>query len=86
MLDVLATDAPGVNPLQLLATGATEVRATFPGDQLNGILSAYMSGIKGAFAVGIGRVGLAFVEGGGAAQEEDYYALLLMKNISLGYS
>ncbi|KAH7234358.1 hypothetical protein B0J15DRAFT_554884 [Fusarium solani] len=61
MLDVLATDAPGVNPLQLLATGATEVRATFPGDQLNGILSAYMSGIKGAFAVGIGRVGLAFV-------------------------
>ncbi|KAF4334007.1 major facilitator superfamily transporter [Fusarium beomiforme] len=61
MLDVLPTDAPGVNPLQLLATGATEVRATFPTDQLNGILSAYMSGIKGAFAVGIGGVGLAFV-------------------------
>ncbi|KAM5347630.1 hypothetical protein ACJ41O_007454 [Fusarium nematophilum] len=61
MLDVLATDAPGVNPLQLLATGATEVRATFPADQLNGILRAYMSGIKGAFAVGIGGVGLAFV-------------------------
>ncbi|EXL90503.1 hypothetical protein FOIG_16254 [Fusarium odoratissimum NRRL 54006] len=61
MLDVLPTDAPGVNPLQLLATGATEVRATFPTDQLNGILSAYMSGIEGAFAVGIGGVGLAFV-------------------------
>ncbi|KAH7230224.1 major facilitator superfamily transporter [Fusarium redolens] len=61
MLNVLPTDAPGVNPLQLLATGATEVRATFPTDQLNGILSAYMSGIKGAFAVGIGGVGLAFV-------------------------
>ncbi|TVY75315.1 putative efflux pump gsfJ [Fusarium oxysporum f. sp. cubense] len=61
MLDVLPTDAPGVNPLQLLATGATEARATFPTDQLNGILSAYMSGIKGAFAVGIGGVGLAFV-------------------------
>ncbi|WKT53554.1 Major facilitator superfamily [Fusarium oxysporum f. sp. vasinfectum] len=61
MLDVLPTDAPGVNPFQLLATGATEVRATFPTDQLNGILSAYMSGIKGAFAVGMGGVGLAFV-------------------------
>ncbi|KAK2923074.1 MFS transporter superfamily [Fusarium oxysporum f. sp. vasinfectum] len=61
MLDVLPTDAPGVNPFQLLATGATEVRATFPTDQLDGILSAYMSGIKGAFAVGIGGVGLAFV-------------------------
>ncbi|TVY59933.1 putative efflux pump gsfJ [Fusarium oxysporum f. sp. cubense] len=61
MLDVLPTDALGGNPLQHLATGATEVRATFPTDQPNGILSAYMSGIKGAFAVGIGGVGLAFV-------------------------
>lgn len=61
MLNKLATSAPGVNPLEVIATGATQIRVVFPPDQLPGILVAYMAGIKAAFAICIAFVGIAFV-------------------------
>ncbi|KAH7014639.1 efflux pump antibiotic resistance protein [Microdochium trichocladiopsis] len=53
--------APEVNPHQLIATGATQIRITFPADQVPGILQAYMAGIRVTFAIATASVGLAFV-------------------------
>ncbi|KAL1889238.1 hypothetical protein Sste5346_008992 [Sporothrix stenoceras] len=52
--------APSVNPLVVIATGATELWTTFPEDVLPGVLKAYMSGLKVAFAIAIAGVGSAF--------------------------
>ena len=42
-----------------MATGATDLHKVFSGDDLSGILVAYMAGIKVAFAVTIGAVGIS---------------------------
>jgi hypothetical protein len=42
-----------------VATGATDLHKTFSGDELSGILVAYMAGIKVAFAITIGAVGIS---------------------------
>ena len=59
MLLELPKKAPLVNPLQVVATGATELWHTFGPDVLPGVLEAYMSGIKVAFAISIAGVGTA---------------------------
>jgi MFS transporter, DHA2 family, glioxin efflux transporter len=61
LVSVLPTSAPDVDPLAVIATGATELRNAFPAEQVPGILVAYMAGIKVTFAIAIGAVGLAFV-------------------------
>ncbi len=61
LISVLPTTAPLVNPLSVVATGATEIRNVFPADQVPGILLAYMDGIKVSFAIAVGAVGAAFV-------------------------
>lgn len=58
MLKKLATTAPNVNPGALIATGATQIRAAFP-DDIDGVLLAYMAGLKATFAVSVGMVGFA---------------------------
>ncbi|KAL4881202.1 MFS general substrate transporter [Aspergillus karnatakaensis] len=58
MIKELATSAPDVNPMLVIATGATQIRDVFP-DQLDGILQAYMAGLKATFAISIGTVGFA---------------------------
>ncbi|OKL59456.1 hypothetical protein UA08_05288 [Talaromyces atroroseus] len=46
--------APDVSVPQVVAVGATEIRSTFPSSQVQGILRAYMAGLKAAWAMGIG--------------------------------
>ncbi|KAL5333229.1 MFS general substrate transporter [Aspergillus crustosus] len=58
MIRTLATTAPDIDPMLVIATGATQVREAFP-DHLDGIVEAYMAGIKATFAISIGTVGLA---------------------------
>lgn len=53
--------APEVDPSLVVATGATQLRAVFDTEQIQGILLAYMAGIKVAYAIGIGGIGLAFI-------------------------
>ncbi|CAK7207725.1 hypothetical protein SEUCBS139899_010536 [Sporothrix eucalyptigena] len=53
--------APSVNPAVVVATGATDLWTTFSSDVLPGVLEAYMSGLKVAFAIAIASVGTAFV-------------------------
>ncbi|KAK3207478.1 hypothetical protein GRF29_103g1161474 [Pseudopithomyces chartarum] len=59
LLQNLARTAPSVNPALVVATGATDLHKVFSGDELSGILVAYMAGIKVAFAVTIGAVGIS---------------------------
>ncbi|KDN71340.1 putative major facilitator superfamily transporter [Colletotrichum sublineola] len=50
-----------VDPITVIDTGATQIRTMFAADQVSGIVLAYMSGIKVAFAISIGATGLACV-------------------------
>ncbi len=59
-MNKLPSTAPSVNPALVVAAGATELRNIFSVDELDGILVAYMAGIKVAFAVTIGAVGISF--------------------------
>ena len=61
MVKVLPRSAPGLNPLAVVNTGATELRKVFPADQVPGILIAYMRGLKISFAIGLASTGMAFV-------------------------
>ncbi|KAK7555885.1 MFS gliotoxin efflux transporter glia [Phyllosticta citricarpa] len=51
----------GVDPKLVVATGATELRGVFEGAQLQGILEAYMAGLKDAYALAIALAGVATV-------------------------
>jgi hypothetical protein len=45
----MARTAPNINPFQVVATGATQIRSAFPAEAVPGIIEAYMEGIKDAF-------------------------------------
>ena len=61
MITTLATTAPNIDPSEVIATGATQIRTAFPSDQIHGIILAYMAGIRSTFAISVGTVGFAFV-------------------------
>ncbi|KAK0636149.1 major facilitator superfamily-domain-containing protein [Bombardia bombarda] len=63
LLTVAATTAPDVDPMLIIGTGATQIRAVFTPEQVPGILVAYMAGIKVALAICVGAVGFSFVMG-----------------------
>ncbi|KAL2269654.1 hypothetical protein VTJ83DRAFT_1838 [Remersonia thermophila] len=63
MLSRVLTSAPGVDPLALLSTGATQIRDVFPADLVPGILVAYMAGIKLAMALAVAAAGAACAVG-----------------------
>ncbi|KAL8708431.1 MAG: hypothetical protein Q9220_006721 [cf. Caloplaca sp. 1 TL-2023] len=49
---------PGVNPLSVVNTGATDLRKVFP-KQISGILTAYMDGLKATFLVALDSSSIA---------------------------
>jgi MFS transporter, DHA2 family, glioxin efflux transporter len=61
LLSRVITTAPTANPGLVLTTGATELRKVFNAEQLEGILVAYMAGLKVAFAIAIATAGVAFL-------------------------
>jgi MFS family permease len=61
MIKTLPTTAPGINPLLVVATGATDLRKAFTPEQLPGILAAYMKGLQTSFAIGIASTGVALI-------------------------
>jgi len=58
LLQNLAVDAPGVDPALVVATGATAFRNVFPIGTIPGIVAAYMSGLKSAYAIGTAMAGM----------------------------
>ncbi|KAI4156057.1 MAG: hypothetical protein LQ340_000568 [Diploschistes diacapsis] len=61
LLTDVPTTAPGVSPERVLATGASDLRTVFDAQQLPGVLEAYMSGLRTAYAIGIALGGVAFI-------------------------
>lgn len=55
----VAKFAPNVNPALVVATGATELRDVFDKADIPGILQAYMSGLRVAYALAIAVAGIA---------------------------
>ncbi|KAF2666273.1 MFS general substrate transporter [Microthyrium microscopicum] len=51
LLGVLPTSAPGVDPMKVIATGATEIRHAFSAGDVAGIVQAYMAGVKVTFII-----------------------------------
>ena len=45
--------APNVNPMRVLATGASEISQVFHGADLDGVLRSYMAGLRVAYAIAI---------------------------------
>ncbi|EED21261.1 efflux pump antibiotic resistance protein, putative [Talaromyces stipitatus ATCC 10500] len=59
MLIVLPELAPNVNPRQVIATGAGDLRTVFDPEQLPGILTAYSQGIKDAYLLICALIGVS---------------------------
>lgn len=55
----LASVAPGVTSAQVTAAGAAELRHVFGPEVLQGVLKAYMSGLKVTFALAIAATGIS---------------------------
>ena len=55
----LAEVAPHIDPMLVIATGASSLRTVFQGDDLQAVLVAYMWGIKIAFAMAVAGIGLS---------------------------
>jgi hypothetical protein len=53
LLQVLRHHAPGVHPAEVLDTGIFQMTGEFSSEDLHGILSSYMVGLKGAWALGV---------------------------------
>lgn len=58
LLKTLSATAPQINPMTVLATGASEIQHVFEGQELIAVLDAYMVGIKDVFAFSL--AGAAF--------------------------
>lgn len=61
MINSLPTNAPSVNAAEVVATGVTELRSTFPADVIPGLLRSYLSGIHAAFAIALISAGIATI-------------------------
>ena len=61
ILATLPRTAPEVSPKLLLSIGASEINKAFSPEVLPGVLEAYMTGIKAAFAVAVAFSGVAFL-------------------------
>jgi len=63
LINKLPFTAPNVDPVAVIATGATQLRSVFPANQVPGILLAYTSGIKNALVVSLCATGVSLVVG-----------------------
>jgi hypothetical protein len=61
MVKELPIRAPNVDPAVVLVTGATELKTLFSGDDLAGILDAYMEGLRVPFIMCIAAACVALV-------------------------
>jgi MFS transporter, DHA2 family, glioxin efflux transporter len=59
VLQTLPTNAPGIDPAQILAIGATQLKESFSPAQLPGILESYITGLRAAWALVIALVGVS---------------------------
>ena len=51
--------SPSVDPGAVITAGATEIRTSFPPEAITGIVTAYLSGLQGVYAMVIALSGAA---------------------------
>lgn len=61
LLKRLPITVPELSAQKVIATGVTELRSTFAAEFIPGIVDAYMSGLRVAFAIAIASAGTAVV-------------------------
>jgi MFS transporter, DHA2 family, glioxin efflux transporter len=61
LLARVVISAPTANPALVIATGATELSKVFNAEELDGIVVAYLAGLKSAFAISIATAGIGFL-------------------------
>ncbi|KAL8740901.1 MAG: hypothetical protein Q9190_006440 [Brigantiaea leucoxantha] len=61
LVSSIPRNAPGIDPGQVVATGATQIRSSFPADKVSGIILSYLDGVQVAFAISIALVGFSLV-------------------------
>ncbi|KAL8682709.1 MAG: hypothetical protein Q9186_001305 [Xanthomendoza sp. 1 TL-2023] len=61
LISSLPQNAPGVDPGEVILVGATALRQTYSGAELQGIIASYLSGIHLAFAISIASIGLSLL-------------------------
>lgn len=61
LVEALPRTAPGVDPGMVIATGATELRQVFDPSQVEGIIEAYMEGLRTPFIISIACAGVAVI-------------------------
>lgn len=61
LLSRVVMTAPTANPMLVIATGATELKEVFSAEELEGIIEAYLAGLKVAFIIAIATAAAAFV-------------------------
>jgi MFS transporter, DHA2 family, glioxin efflux transporter len=76
LLKKLESVAPSVNPALVIATGATEIRNAFPAEEIGGILTAYMAGVKMTFVLVIAGAGAAFFTSFGSRDSGGWKSVL----------
>ncbi|KAI0148994.1 major facilitator superfamily transporter, partial [Pestalotiopsis sp. NC0098] len=59
LIETLARTVPDIAPSVVLATGVTDIRSSFTPDQVDGILLAYLAGLKVVWAIAISFGGCA---------------------------
>lgn len=66
LLDKLPALAPGVDPITVINTGATDIRDVFPADSVPGIIQAYLYAMRAVFAVVTAYAGVAVMFAAGS--------------------
>ena len=61
LLSRVVITAPTADPVLVITTGATDLRKVFSSDQLEGIIMAYLAGLKVAFILAIATAGVTFL-------------------------
>lgn len=59
LLQRLPMDAPSVDPQAVVAVGVTQIRSTYSANVVPGIVNAYMSGLKVAYAIAVASAGIS---------------------------
>lgn len=59
LLNILPHTNPSISPSNIFSTGASQLQTSFPANELPGIMTAYMRGIRMAIALSIAMAGTA---------------------------
>lgn len=66
LLNKLPSLAPGVDPITVINTGATDIRDVFPADSVPGIIQTYLYAMRAVFAVVAAYAGVAVMFAAGS--------------------